>query len=80
MRSLSRAVSKVKSLLPVSPRKRLSVMKALTKDYPVTVLDPPTKEPTPGSRALDQVVEKRVREFYVHQDVVYTTPGVKECL
>ena len=76
--SLSRAIARVKDQLPKSPRKRKSIIKALSTEYPVSEITPAAK-PRPGPRTFSSEVISRINDFYHRQDMVFTTPGLKDC-
>ncbi|KAJ8266606.1 hypothetical protein GJAV_G00132420 [Gymnothorax javanicus] len=77
--SQARAVRRISSHLPKSPRKHQAAIKEIVKHNRVPVSDP--VPPTPSKSAHNRVpdeVRSRFTDFYLCQDISWTAPGRKD--
>ena len=74
---LTKAVKKVESMLPKSPRKRLKVVKQLMY---MTDHDSPDSHAKEGRPPLDPSVAKMVTELYEYDDNSRMSPGKGDIL
>ena len=65
--SFSKAVNKVKSNLPFSPRKQAVVVESLAKDFGY--------EMSQIRNNSENINVEKIKEFYYRTDIVYTMPG-----
>ncbi|KAJ8038387.1 hypothetical protein HOLleu_15805 [Holothuria leucospilota] len=77
---LGRATKKTEQLLPKSPRKRREVISHLAKKAGIQVLHDSSSSCTSSAstRSLSAETEKVVKDFFMHMDIAYTAPGMKD--
>ena len=74
--AMGKAVKRVRSSMPYSPRKRLAVATAVAKEVGLTVLGPSTVPVV--KRGLPENIAKEVQHFYLQHDITWQAPGRKD--
>ena len=73
--SFGKALKRVRSSLPSSPRKRKAVTVALANEVGINILKP--KHPSDGASLTTETL-KKVMGFYTRDDITWQAPGRKD--
>ena len=75
--SLGKAIWRTTRALPKSPRKKMAVLTCLAER---AGLSPSAEEVVDRSNANSKMDYSKVRDFYFRPDIVYTCPGMNDCI
>lgn len=78
MQSTGKAVKRVKSVLPRSPRKKVHVLKSLLNEFGADVTISETE--TRGRNKLATSITEKVIAFYSSDEISRMAPGKKDCI
>ena len=77
VQAMGKAMSKVRTSLPNSPRKRKAVATALAKEIGINVVKAKKRAVHTG---LDEDTKDKIIDFYLRDDITWQAPGRKDCV